>query len=156
MTNVLTMTPLLRRSVGFDRFNDLFDTFFDEKSAAQQDHYPPHNIEKYGENLYRITMAVAGFKEADLNIVQNDNTLTVTGDMQAHNKDNDAVEYLYRGIASRAFERSFRLDDHIKVNGANLKDGLLMIDLEREIPEEKKPKMIKIKAETGKLSHDKK
>lgn len=153
MTNVLTMTPLLRRSVGFDRFNDLFDTFFDEKSTTQ-DHYPPHNIEKYGENHYRITMALAGFKESDLNIVQNGNTLTVSGEIQSR-EDDAEVEFLHRGIAARAFERNFRLDDHIRVNEASLKDGLLRIELEREIPEEKKPKMIKIKAEAEKLPHNK-
>lgn len=154
MTNVLTMTaPLMRRTVGFDRFNDLFDTLFEEKTTTH-DHYPPHNIEKLGEDHYRITMAVAGFSEGDLNIVLNDDTLTVSGEIQ-DKKDREQSEMLYHGIASRAFERSFRLADHIKVQDAALKDGLLTIALEREIPEEKKPRLIKIKGGAGKFGHTK-
>lgn len=148
MTNVLTFTtPLMRRTVGFDRFNDLFESIFDDKPTSY-DNYPPHNIEKLGENRYRITMAVAGFKMKDLNIVLNEDMLTVSG---AHHipehsaKDKEEIEVLHHGIANRAFERSFRLADHIKVVDAALKDGLLTISLEQEIPEEKKPRLIKIK-----------
>lgn len=135
-------SPLFRSTIGFDRIQQLLDSVpsFDEAAAS----YPPYNIEATGENAYRISMAVAGFGEDDLDIVAKENTLTITG--KAQNQDNDTV-YLHRGIAGRSFERRFQLADHIKVKGANLANGLLHVDLEREIPEALKPKTIKI--ETG-------
>lgn len=144
MTNVLTLSaPLMRRTVGFDRFNEMFDSLFEEKSAAQ-DHYPPHNIEKIGEDDYRITIAVSGFSEGDINIVFNGDTLSISGERQDAPPAQE-TEVLYQGIAARSFERNFRLADHIKVMDADLKNGLLTIALKREIPEEKKPRFIKIK-----------
>ena len=156
MNNVMTLTsPLLRHSVGFDRFNDLFESL--RETSADVDNYPPYNIEKLGEDNYRIVMAVAGFSMDDLDIVLEDGKLTVSGKTAAigqDNDDDDEIEILHRGIATRAFERSFRLADYIKVTGAELAEGLLTINLEREIPEEKKPRMIEIqspkKALTGK------
>lgn len=137
-------SPLFRSTIGFDRIQQLLDSVpsFDETAAS----YPPYNIEATGENAYRISMAVAGFGEDDLDIIAKENTLTITG--KAQNQDKDTV-YLHRGIAGRSFERRFQLADHIKVKGANLANGLLHVDLEREIPEALKPKTIKI--ETGQV-----
>ena len=154
MANVLSFTtPLMRRSVGFDRFNDLFESLFEEK-AASYDNYPPHNIEKLDDDSYRITMAVAGFTMEDLSIILNDDRLTITG--QKKDQHQDEAEILHHGIATRNFERSFRLADHIKVKDASLQDGLLIIQLEREVPEEKKPRLIKINADSPALSHKRK
>jgi len=137
----LSLTPLFRSTVGFDRFNDLFESLMDNDDGSSS--YPPYNIEKRGEDRYGITMAVAGFTEKDLNITFHSDRITVSGRKEERN---DGVEYLYHGIASRAFERTFRLADHMKVTGAELKDGLLRIELVREIPEEQKPRMIQINA----------
>lgn len=154
MTNVLTLSaPLFRRSVGFDRFGDLFDSILDEK-ADSYDSYPPHNIEKLNDESYRITMAVAGFNERDLQVTLNDDTLIIAGSHLGINtlddeslEGGDLVEVLHHGIASRAFERSFRLADQIKVKSAVLKDGLLTINLKHIVPEENKPRLIKISVE---------
>lgn len=135
----LSLTPLFRSTVGFDRFNDLFESLMDTDDASSS--YPPYNIEKRGEDRYGITMAVAGFTEKDLNITFHSDRITVSGRKE---EKSDDVEYLYHGIASRAFERTFRLADHMKVTGAELKDGLLCIDLVREVPEEQKPRTIQI------------
>ena len=144
MTNVMTLSnPLMRQSVGFDRFNDLFDTLLRETSDKNFDNYPPYNIEKLNEDDYKIVMAVAGFKMEDLNIVLEDGKLTVTG-QSSKDEAEQGVEILHRGIATRAFERSFRLADYIKVTDASIADGLLTINLSREIPEEKKPRQIPI------------
>lgn len=144
MTNVMTLTtPLLRQTVGFDRFNDLFESLLRDTSESF-DNYPPYNIEKLGEDSYRITMAVAGFQQEDLNIVLQDGVLTVSG----RTKKQEAAEgtqLLHRGIATRSFERTFRLADYIKVDEADLKDGLLTVSLTRIVPEEKKPRLIPIK-----------
>ncbi len=140
MNTTLSLTPLLRHTVGFDRFNDLFQSVLNGDESAVN--YPPYNIEKRGEDDYTITMAVAGFREKDLNIVVQNDQLTVSGRIEEKEEDN--VEYLHRGIAGRAFERTFRLADHMKVNGAEMRDGLLRIRLVREIPEEAKPRMIPI------------
>lgn len=137
------LSPLFRSSVGFDRLDKLFDTAFRE--AARDVSYPPYNIAKTGADSYRITMAVAGFGEGDLDIVVHDNMLSVKGQQ----KDAAAakeVEYLHRGIAQRAFEHRFQLADHVRVVGARLSNGLLDIDLERVVPEEKKPRKIEIGA----------
>jgi len=141
-------SPFYRASVGFDRLFDLLD------SAASQpasNGYPPYNIEKSGESAWKIVMAVAGFSEAELAITQTENELAVSGRTQ---QAADAKpQYLYRGIAGRYFERRFQLADHVKVVGAGLANGLLTIELAREVPEEKKPRAIPIGAARGALTH---
>lgn len=145
MNNVMTLTsPLMRQSVGFDRFNDLFDSLLRESSDHNFDNYPPYNIEKLGEDDYKIVMAVAGFQMDNLDIMLEDGKLTVSGASTQIEDDKEDVEILHRGIGTRSFERSFRLADYIKVTDAELKDGLLTIHLKREIPEEKKPRQIPI------------
>ena len=145
MNKVLTLTsPLMRQTVGFDRFNDLFESLLNETTESV-DNYPPYNIAKTGEDDYQIIMAVAGFTMDDLNIVLQDGELAVSGKIQKPDNALDDVQYLHRGIGLRAFERKFRLADHIQVTEADLKDGLLTISLIREIPEEKKPRTIPIK-----------
>jgi molecular chaperone IbpA len=130
------LAPLYRSTVGFDRLFSMLDGF----EAAPG--YPPYNIERTGENDYRITLAVAGFDESELSIESKENTLTVKGEKQV--KQDTAAEVLYQGIAGRAFERAFQLADYVQVKGANLENGLLHIDLVREIPEAKKPRQIAI------------
>lgn len=141
MTNVFSLNPLLRSTVGFDRFNDLFASL--TAGDDLNNGYPPYNIEKRGEDRYGITMAVAGFTEKDLNITVQSDRVIVTGRIDG--RRDDGVEYLYHGIAARPFERTFRLADYMKVTGAEMKDGLLRIELVREIPEEQKPRTIQIK-----------
>ena len=149
MTNVLALTtPLMRQTVGFDRFNDLFESLLRDTSESF-DNYPPYNIEKLGEDDYRITMAIAGFQQEDLNIVLQDGVLTVTGRTKKQEAQ-EGVQVLHRGIATRSFERTFRLADYIKVKEADLKDGLLTVSLTRIVPEEKKPRMIPINDKAGK------
>ena len=144
MANVLTLTsPLMRQTVGFDRFNDLFESLI-QGTEERFDTYPPYNIEKTGDDSYRIVMAVAGFTLNDLSITAEGESLLVNGHMDE--KLAEGTTYLHRGIATRSFQRSFRLADHIKVTGAEMHDGLLTISLVREIPEEKKPRMIEIKS----------
>jgi molecular chaperone IbpA len=140
----VTLTPLFRNSIGFDRFNDLFEAAFNHGAASETNTYPPYNIEKRSENQYRITMAVAGFKPDELDVVVQDGELTISGQVQDRTGD---VEYLHKGIAARAFQRKFSLTDYMKVEGANIADGLLQIDLEREVPEARKPKNIEIKTD---------
>ena len=130
------LAPLYRSTVGFDRLFSMLDGF----DAAPG--YPPYNIERTGENDYRITVAVAGFAENELSIEAKENTLTIKGDKQAKEEQNGEV--LYQGIAARAFERVFQLADHVQVKGASLENGLLHVDLVREIPEAKKPRQIPI------------
>ena len=136
-------SPLFRSTIGFDRLSRLLDQSLVDEGTS----YPPYNIEKTGEDAYRITMAVAGFGEEDINIVAQENMLVVAG--KAKPVDEKA-QFLYRGIAGRAFERRFQLADHIKVNGASLVNGLLHVDLVREVPEAKRPRQIKIEAGTAK------
>lgn len=142
MRSAFDFSPLFRSTVGFDRLPGLLETVsrLDEASLG----YPPYNIEKLDEDSYRITMAVAGFTEDDLNIEVREHSLIVSGRM-AH--DDGEKMYLHRGIAGRAFQRSFQIADHVKVTGAKLQNGLLDIDLVRELPEEMKPRQIRI--ETG-------
>lgn len=140
-------SPFYRATVGFDRVFDLLDNV---ASQSGSNGYPPYNIEKAGDNAYRIVMAVAGFAEAELNVTQKENELLVTG--QAQNSQ-DEKQYLYRGIAGRNFERRFQLADHVKVTGAKLANGLLTIELQREIPEEKKPRAIPVEAAKPALTH---
>jgi molecular chaperone IbpA len=130
------LAPLYRSTVGFDRLFSMLDGF---ESAPG---YPPYNIERTGENAYRITVAVAGFGENDLTIEAKENTLTIKGNKQAKEEQNGEV--LYQGIAARAFERVFQLADYVVVKGAQLENGLLHVDLVREIPEAKKPRQIPI------------
>jgi molecular chaperone IbpA len=134
-------TPFYRSTVGFDRLFDLLGS----GSGAEVDAntYPPYNIERLGENDYRITMAVAGFSQDELKIDLKEQTLNVRGEKQAEEKGR---EFLHRGIAARAFERRFQLADHVEVKGADLKDGLLHIDLVRNVPERLKPRTVAIGA----------
>jgi molecular chaperone IbpA len=133
--------PFRRSTVGFDR---LFD-FLESASRAEQDNYPPFDIEKLGDDTYRITLAVAGFKRDEIEIVAHQNMLTVTG-RRSEQKGRDG-SYLHMGIATRAFERRFELADFVRVTGADLADGLLTIELAREIPEAMKPRRIGIGGE---------
>lgn len=149
MTNLSVFTPLMRQTVGFDRFNDLFETILND-ADERFDAYPPYNIEKIGESGYQITLAVAGFSEADLDITVQDDTLKVSGKKHTEIDENDR-SWLHRGIASRAFERTFRLADYIRVDDANLENGLLSISLIREVPEEKKPRLIPINGKSAGL-----
>jgi molecular chaperone IbpA len=134
------LAPLYRSTVGFDRLFSLFDQVAGHDGAPG---YPPYNIERTGDNEYRITVAVAGFSEADVNIEAKENTLTIRGERQVKN-DAKKGEVLYQGIAARAFERVFQLADFVQVRGASLENGLLHVDLVREIPEAKKPRQIPI------------
>jgi molecular chaperone IbpA len=133
------LAPLYRSTVGFDRLFSLFDQIGENGSPG----YPPYNIERTGENDYRITVAVAGFAEPELNLEVKENTLTIRGDKQIKADENKG-ETLYQGIAARAFERVFQLADYVQVKGASLENGLLHVDLVREIPEAKKPRQITI------------
>ncbi|MFD2236734.1 Hsp20 family protein [Aureimonas populi] len=131
--------PLYRSTVGFDRLFSMLDNLGTPDSGQS---YPPYNIERTGENAYRITMAVAGFGESELSIESRENVLTVKGDRAE--AENEKSEFLHRGIAGRAFERRFQLAEHVEVKGASLKNGLLHIDLVRIIPEAMKPRRIDI------------
>ena len=136
------LTPFYRSAIGLDRMASLFDSLT-ESAQSQHPNWPPYNIEKEGEANYRITMAVAGFSEANLDITLHENMLIVAGQTDASSTSDDA-EFLYRGIAARQFERRFQLADFIKIKSADLKDGLLHINLVREIPEAMKPRKIEI------------
>lgn len=142
MTNLQPFTPLLRQTVGFDRFNDLFESIL-SGTEERFDAYPPYNIEKTSDDNYQIVLAVAGFTENDLNIIVENDHLHVSAET-VQNSNNESPTYLHRGIAARGFERRFRLADHIKVDDARLENGLLTISLTREVPEEKKPRMVAI------------
>jgi molecular chaperone IbpA len=131
-------TPFFRSTVGFDRLLGLLE------SASEQG-YPPYNIERSDENNYRVTLAVAGFAEKDLSVDVKDRVLTVGGKREGAAPPNQAA-FLHQGIAGRAFERSFQLAEHVEVKGARLENGLLHVDLERIVPEEKKPRRIAINA----------
>jgi len=136
-------SPLFRSTIGFDRLGQLVDAAMHSDEANG---YPPYNIEKTGEDAYRITMAVAGFSPEDIEIVAQDNSLAVRGKAERQNGES---RYLHRGIAGRAFERRYQLADFIKVKGAELVNGLLHIDLVREVPEAMKPRTIKIETKAG-------
>ncbi len=133
------LTPFYRSSVGFDRLFSLLDRATPDGSPG----YPPYNIERTGDNSYRITVAVSGFSQDELSIVAKENTLTIKGEKTA-NENGNKGEVLYRGIAARAFERAFQLADFVVVKNASLENGLLHVDLVREIPEAKKPRSIPI------------
>lgn len=133
----LDFSPLFRSTVGYDHLLDLLESAADSASG-----YPPYNIERTQEDHYRITLAVAGFSEKDLNVEVRDGVLVVTGKREEPTN----TSFLYQGIAGRAFERRFQLAEHVEVKGAKLENGLLHIELERVIPEEKKPRRIAINA----------
>lgn len=136
-------SPLYRSTVGFDRLFTMLDSLGQPENSPQA--YPPYNIERTAESAYRITMAVAGFDQNEIEIEAHRNQLTIKGTKTSENADCES-DFLYRGIASRAFERRFHLADHVEVAGASLKNGLLHIDLKREIPEELKPRKINVTA----------
>ena len=141
MNNALDFTPLFRSTVGFDRLSRMLEASVLSDNGGG---YPPYNIIKYDELNYKITMAVAGFSEEDLDIIAKDNQLIVSGRVTPR-EDAEELVYLHRGIAERAFERRFQLADHIKILDASIENGLLTIALEREIPEQMKPRKIEIK-----------
>ena len=132
-------SPLFRSTIGFDRLTRLIDAASQVDSGSPA--YPPYNIEATGENAYRLTMALAGFGSSDLEITAKEGALVVTGKAR---KEDESKHYLHRGIARRAFERRFQLADHIRVAGASLDNGLLHVDLVREVPEALKPRKIEI------------
>jgi molecular chaperone IbpA len=146
------LTPLLRSTVGFDRMARVMDSLarMDEQSVG----YPPYNIEKLGEDNYRITMAVAGFGEDEIEITALDGSLVVRGEAKAQ-EEQEGSTYLHRGIARRAFERRFDLAEFIKVTGASLENGLLHIELVREVPEARKPRTIEITGSKAKAIEQK-
>ncbi len=133
------LAPLYRSTVGFDRLFSLLDQGIEGGAPG----YPPYNIERTGDNDYRVTVAAAGFGEDELSVVAKENTLTIRGEKKAKEQEKRG-EVLYRGIAARAFERVFQLADFVQVKGAKLENGLLHVDLVREIPEAKKPRAIPI------------
>jgi len=140
MRSAFDFSPYRRSTVGFDR---LFDMLENSSFAAGQENYPPFDLIKEGENEYRIQLAVAGFKPDEIDITAQQNVLVVSG-RKNEESDEKGTDFVYRGIANRSFERRFALADHIQVRGADLKDGLLSIELKREIPEAMKPKKINI------------
>ena len=136
--NTVDFAPLFRTAIGFDRLARLVDN---AASGQEAQTYPPYNIEKIGDDSYRLTMAVAGFRPEDLDITVKDNTLFVSGRVS---NEGQRAEILYRGIAGRAFERRFALADHIVVEGADVQNGLLHVGLKRVVPEALKPRKIAI------------
>jgi molecular chaperone IbpA len=136
--------PLFRSSVGFDR---MFDLLQHATRSGVDENYPPYDIERAGEDSYRVTLAVAGFRPEDLNVVAQQNLLIITGNRQNRAEPNGGDQQrqvLHRGIAGRSFERRFELADHVKVVAANLADGMLTIELQREVPEAMRPRRIEI------------
>jgi molecular chaperone IbpA len=133
-------SPLYRSTVGFDRLFGMLDSLGQPDAGTS---YPPYNIERTGEDTYRISMAVAGFSDQEISIEAHRNVLTIKGEKNEAEKE-EGVELLYRGIAGRSFERRFQMADHVEVSGAALKNGLLHIDLKRNVPEEMKPRRIAI------------
>ena len=143
------LTPLYRSTVGFDRIGSLLDKLNSFEGDAPA--YPPYNIERVSENDYRISMAVAGFSEGDLDIEVKEHTLSISGEKHVEQENST---YLHRGIAGRSFERRFQLADHVVVKGASLENGLLHVDLARELPEAMKPRTIEITAKAGEAQID--
>lgn len=140
MNTAFSLEPLFRHSIGFDRFNDLFERAFEGNATTS---FPPYNVEKHGDNEYRIVLAVAGFTEQELSIQLESGVLTVSGAKPEASQE-DKVRYMHQGIAQRSFKLTYRLEDHIEVQGARLENGLLIIDLLRVIPEAEKPREIEI------------
>ena len=143
MRTAFDFSPLYRSSIGFDRVFDLLENA--SRATTTIDNWPPYDIARTGEDDYRITMAVAGFSQDELSMTQEQNMLVVSGQKSGE----DTGEYLHRGIAGRTFQRRFQLADHVKVTGARLDNGLLTINLKREIPEEMKPRRIEIGSTTA-------
>lgn len=143
MNSGYSLAPLLRHSVGFDRFDDLFNAALRSDQTAG---YPPYDIIRDAEGRYRVVMAVAGFREQELNVTVQENALTMSGRVE-NPVDDQSLTWLHRGIARRAFERTFRLADHVQVTAAALKDGLLTVQLEQIVPDEAKPRMVPIQSE---------
>ena len=141
MRSAFDFAPFRRSTVGFDR---LFDMLENSSLGQAQENYPPFDLIKLGDNDYRIELAVAGFKPDEIDITAQQNVLVVSGRKKEEAEDGKGNNYIYRGIATRSFERRFALADHIQVKGADMKDGLLAIELVREIPEAMKPKKINI------------
>jgi molecular chaperone IbpA len=153
MRTEFDFTPLFRSTVGFDRMLDALRT---AARVEHLDNYPPYDIERLGEDEYRVTLAVAGFKQDELTVTAQQNLLVVAGERRERNangngapSDNGQRQLLHRGIATRSFERRFELADHVKVVGASLNDGLLTIELKREVPETMRPRRIEIGAAEG-------
>ena len=146
----IDLSPLYRSTVGFDRFADLLDRVF--SNEVTQSSYPPFNIEKTADDAYRISIAVAGFSEEDLSVEVRENALIVAA---SKSQDDEPRTYLHRGIAERGFEKRFQLADHVKVAGAAHENGMLHIDLKREIPEALKPRQIEIASGRGKKALEK-
>lgn len=143
------LAPLYRTTVGFDQIANLMDRVLTNDGA--QPSYPPYNIEKLDEDAYRISIAVAGFSEADLSVEVREKSLIVSA---RKSEEGEAKKYLHRGIATRAFERRFHLADHVLVTGATHADGMLHIDLERQVPEALKPRQIQIASQTQSIEKD--
>lgn len=139
--NTFSLTPLFRHSVGFDRLDNMLTRVFDNEKNSPS--YPPYNIEKINDDQYRITMAIAGFKLDDVKIMVHGDLLSVNGEHKKVTND-DEITYLYKGIANRSFNRKFNLADHVKVVSAKMEDGILRIELFREVPDEAKPRSIEI------------
>jgi molecular chaperone IbpA len=140
MRSAFDFSPFRRSTVGFDR---LFDMLENSSLGQAQENYPPFDLVKEGENQYRIQLAVAGFTPQEIDITAQQNVLVVSG-RKAEESEEKGSDFIYRGIANRSFERRFALADHIQVRGADLKDGLLSIELVREIPEAMKPRKIEV------------
>jgi len=143
MRTAFDLSPLFRSTIGFDRMSRLLDAAMRADDNAVS--YPPYNIEVLSDDAYRLTMAVAGFGENDINLTVQDNSLLISGKTAKADEDR---KFLYRGIAGRAFERRFELADQIKVTGASLVNGLLHVELAREVPEAMKPRTIKIESKS--------
>lgn len=150
----LDLTPLYRSTIGFDRMASLLDSALRGEQSSGGG-YPPYNIEVTGENQYGITLAVAGFEEAELDIQVENGVLSVRGKKADSQDSNDQRRYLHQGIAYRSFERKFNLADHVEVRGAELRNGLLNISLVKEVPEAMKPKSIAINTGSNTLEHQK-
>ena len=151
MMNTIDLTPLYRNSIGYDRMASLLDSALRSQKASVG--FPPYDIESTGEDRYAITLAVAGFEESELDLQVEKGVLTVSGKKA---EDSEEKSYLYRGIANRSFERKFNLADYVEVKGAELKNGLLSIQLEKEIPEAMKPRRIAISPAGATLEHKEK
>ena len=143
MRTAFDFSPLYRSTVGFDR---LFDMLDQTTQLEPMTNWPPYNIEKLGEDQYLITMAIAGFSPDEIELTQKESQLLVIGQKKG---SDEGKQYLHRGIATRAFKQTFNLADHVKVTGANLENGLLTVELKREVPEALKPRRIEIKSGNG-------
>jgi molecular chaperone IbpA len=143
MRSAFDFSPLYRSTVGFDRLFDMLDQSTQVESMTN---WPPYNIEKTGEDRYLITMAIAGFSPDEIELTQKESQLLVVGQKKG---SDDGKQYLHRGIATRAFKQTFNLADHVKVTGANLENGLLTVELKREVPEALKPRRIEITSGDG-------